>query len=212
MIPDAWRHGEIAVIGLSRTGRAVARFLAGEGYEVYASDLGETEALHEVEAMLSALGVAVEIGSHDLDRIAAASLVVPSPGVPPSAPPLEAAQRAGRTIIAELDLALLCLQGVPSIVVSGTNGKSTTTALIAHLLNGGGVNAVAAGNIGYPLIEVASLSPRPDWVVEDGWLVAQIDPREYEELTLENFDEFDQRRYGNTLLIFYERREQVNDE
>jgi 16S rRNA (guanine(966)-N(2))-methyltransferase RsmD len=59
---------------------------------------------------------------------------------------------------------------------------------------------------------ILSLDARPDWVVDDGWLVAQVDPREYEGLTLEHFDEFDQRRYGNTLLIFYERREQVNDE
>jgi 16S rRNA (guanine966-N2)-methyltransferase len=51
----------------------------------------------------------------------------------------------------------------------------------------------------------------PAWLVEDGWVITQIDPLEYKELTLENLEEFDQRRYGNTLLVFYERKP-VTDE
>jgi 16S rRNA (guanine(966)-N(2))-methyltransferase RsmD len=51
----------------------------------------------------------------------------------------------------------------------------------------------------------------PDWLVEDGWVIVQIDPLEYQEHSLENLEEFDQRRYGNTLLVFYERK-QVGDE
>lgn len=50
-----------------------------------------------------------------------------------------------------------------------------------------------------------ALDANPDWAVDDGWVIAQIDPKEYAELELEQFVEFDQRRYGNTLLVFYER-------
>ncbi len=49
------------------------------------------------------------------------------------------------------------------------------------------------------------LDTHPEWLVEDGWAIAQIDPREYEKLSLKEFSEFDQRKYGNTLLVFYER-------
>jgi UDP-N-acetylmuramoylalanine--D-glutamate ligase len=165
MIPDAWRRGEIAVIGLSRTGLAVAKFLSNNGFRVYASDPDDSPTVREAAESVRASGGAVDVGQHDLDRITRAVLVVPSPGVPPSAPPLKAALDADRPVVAELDLALLFLDNVPSIVVSGTNGKSTTTALIAHVLKKAGVEAVAAGNIGFPLIEVAASSPRPDWLV-----------------------------------------------
>jgi 16S rRNA (guanine(966)-N(2))-methyltransferase RsmD len=52
---------------------------------------------------------------------------------------------------------------------------------------------------------LSSLDKNPDWLVEDGWAIAQIDPKEYEPLTLSNLSEFDQRKYGSTLLVFYER-------
>jgi len=52
-----------------------------------------------------------------------------------------------------------------------------------------------------------TLDAKPDWLVEDAWVIVQIDPKEYEQLELENLDEFDQRKYGNTLLLFYERAE-----
>lgn len=52
-----------------------------------------------------------------------------------------------------------------------------------------------------------ALDAQPSWLVEDAWVIVQIDPREYEELALENLEEFDERKYGNTLLVFYERKE-----
>jgi UDP-N-acetylmuramoylalanine--D-glutamate ligase len=165
MNPESWRRGEIAVLGLSRTGLAAAKYFSRNGYKVYASDAADSTQVRDAADTVRACGGVVDVGRHDLARIARAALVVPSPGIPPSAPPLKAALEAGRTVIAELDLALHFLRGVPSIVVSGTNGKSTTTALIAHILGEAGVRAVAAGNIGYPLIEVASNEKRPDWIV-----------------------------------------------
>ena len=78
--------GEIAVIGLARSGRAVAALLARAGAKVYASDAGRSPTLEATRTYLHAEGVDAELGRHDHARIGRASLVVVSPGVPPDAP------------------------------------------------------------------------------------------------------------------------------
>src|SRR5438309_227662 len=92
-----WLRAETAVIGLARSGR---------GVPVYASDAGDTVALHTTAAELRADGIAVDVGRHDLERIARSSLVVTSPGVPPDAPPIVAARRAGVDVVSEVEIAL----------------------------------------------------------------------------------------------------------
>lgn len=164
MIPSGWRSGEVAVIGLGRSGIAAAQWLVRQGVAVYGSDLADTPVLRAAAATLSHDGVAVDVGRHDLDRIRRAVAVVVSPGVPPDAPALKAARSARREIVAELDLAVRALESVRLVVVTGTNGKSTTTALIAHLLQTAGLRAEAAGNIGRPLIDVAREPTLPDWI------------------------------------------------
>ena len=164
MIPDIWRIGEIAVVGLGKSGTAVSTLLAREGARVYASDAGGGSGVDTSAALLRPLGVEVGTGGHDLDRIARATLVVASPGVPPNAPPLQRAREAGLPIIGEVEVALHAIPALRYIAITGTNGKSTVTALTAHLLRGLGLDAVAAGNIGMPLSEVALRDRRPDWV------------------------------------------------
>ncbi len=164
MIPDIWRIGEIAVIGLGKSGTAVSTLLAREGARVYASDAGGGSGVDMSAALLRPLGVDVDAGGHDLERIARATLVVASPGVPPSAAPLQRARDAGLPIIGEVEVALHAIPALRYIAITGTNGKSTVTALTAHLLRGLGLDAVAAGNIGMPLSEVALRDRRPDWV------------------------------------------------
>ncbi|MEX2182005.1 MAG: UDP-N-acetylmuramoyl-L-alanine--D-glutamate ligase [Gemmatimonadaceae bacterium] len=137
--------GEVAVIGLGRSGTAVAELLTAAGARVYASD--------------SAVGA-----GHDLERIAHAATVVVSPGVPPDAPPLAAARSAGVPVLSEIEVALRAMPGVPYIAVTGTNGKTTVTALIAHLLRALGLVAVEAGNIGTPLSAIALAPRRPAWM------------------------------------------------
>ncbi len=164
MIEQVLTRGEIAVIGLGRSGIAVARLLAREGGRVYASDAGGGDAVAQAAAALRSEGIAADAGAHDLARIRAAALVVASPGVPPLAPPLAAARDAGVPVVGEVEVALHALRGVPYIAITGTNGKSTVTALAALLLQALGYRAVAAGNIGRALSDVALSGERPDWI------------------------------------------------
>jgi UDP-N-acetylmuramoylalanine--D-glutamate ligase len=165
ILPDAWRSGLVAVIGLGKSGTAATRLLAREGARVYASDANESPAAGAaVDALRTLPGVEVETGRHDLKKIRSAAGVVVSPGVPPDAPPLAAARAAGVPIVSELDLGFRALRGVRCIAVTGTNGKTTTTALIAHLLGEAGLRAEAAGNIGRPLSDVALAAQPPRWL------------------------------------------------
>ena len=162
MIPDRWREGEIAVIGLARSGAAAVRWLTGHGLRVYGSDASDTPELRQSIAQIE--GATVELGGHDLERIRAATAVVVSPGVPPDAPPVRAARDAGVEVVSEIDLGARTLDDAQLIVVTGTNGKTTTTGLIAHLLQCAGVPSVAAGDIGRPLTDVANDPSRPSWI------------------------------------------------
>ena len=125
---------EVAVIGLARSGVAASKLLLRQGHSVYASDGKRTAATEAAAAELAALGCAVDVGTHDLVRIARAKFVVASPGVPPDAAPLAAARAAGTQILSEVEIALRAMPGVRYIAVTGTKGKSTTTSLIAKLL------------------------------------------------------------------------------
>ncbi|HXY69798.1 MAG TPA: UDP-N-acetylmuramoyl-L-alanine--D-glutamate ligase [Gemmatimonadales bacterium] len=161
LIPASWRGGEVAVIGLMRSGRASAELLLRHGAAVYGSDAADGPAVRENAAQLRALGAAVDVGRHDLARIARCRAVVASPGVPPDAPALAAARAAGVEVLAELELGARFLPATRLVVVTGTKGKSTTTACIAHLLRAAGLSdAEAAGNIGNPITAFA-LAPRP---------------------------------------------------
>ena len=163
MIPAAWRAGEIAVIGLGKSGRSVTALLRREGIRVYVSDAGQGPALEEAAAALRAAGAEVDVGTHDLARIARATVVVASPGVPPTAPPLAAAHAANIPVVGEIEIALHFLPNTHAIAVTGTYGKTTTTALIGHLLRTLGEDAVDAGNIGTPLAELALRDKPPAW-------------------------------------------------
>lgn len=156
--------GEIAVIGLAKSGRAAGELLRREGARVYASDAGSGELALRGAAALRAAGAEAETGGHDLDRIARASVVVASPGVPPDAPPLARARAAGVPIVSEVEVALRALPQTRAIAVTGTNGKTTTTAMIAHLLRAVGADAAEAGNIGTPVSELALAARPPAWL------------------------------------------------
>ena len=164
-IPDGWRGGTVAVVGLGRSGVAATRLLAREGVRVYASDAATAPPGSAAVELLRALpGVEIELGRHDLAKIRAARGVVVSPGVPPDAAPLTVARSSGVPVLSELDLGWRALPGMRCIAVTGTNGKTTTTALVAQLLRASGLNAEAAGNIGLPLADLALADTRPQWL------------------------------------------------
>ena len=154
--------GEIAVLGLGKSGLAVGALLRRDGHAVYASDGGVSPTVLANADTLQALGADVETGAHDLSRIARAALVVASPGVPPHAPPLLAAAAHGVPVISEMEVALQAMPALRYIAITGTNGKTTTTALIGHILRAM-VRAVDAGNIGTALAEYALQQPQPEW-------------------------------------------------
>lgn len=158
-------RGEIAVIGLGASGTAAARLLARAGARVYASDAGSGAAVAETANTLADEGIAADAGRHDLDRIAASACVVVSPGVPPTAPPLAAARAHGVPVISEIEVALLAMPDAKYVGITGTNGKTTVTAMIAHLLRALGHETVEAGNIGTPLSAIALSGQKPAWIV-----------------------------------------------
>ena len=165
MIPATWRRSVVAVVGLGKSGVAATRLLAREGVPVYASDAAERPDGGDALAALRALpGVEVELGRHDLAKIRGAAAVVVSPGVPPDAPPLAAAREARVPVVSEIEIGFAALEGARCIAITGTNGKTTTTALVAHVLEAAGVRATAAGNIGRPLAEIAVGGDRYDWL------------------------------------------------
>ncbi|HEU4788028.1 MAG TPA: UDP-N-acetylmuramoyl-L-alanine--D-glutamate ligase, partial [Gemmatimonadaceae bacterium] len=158
-----WTIGEIAVVGLARSGRAAALLLARAGCRVYASDSARSAELEDTAVELVRESVDVQLGAHDLDRLSRCSLVVASPGVPPDAPPFRAARDSGIDIVSEIEIGVRFLPDLNYIAITGTNGKTTTTSITGHLLKALGHHASAAGNIGIPLTELALSRTPPDW-------------------------------------------------
>ena len=159
----AERTGEWAVIGLGRSGAAVTRLLRQAGLAVYASDRGTDPATVASADVLRREGAHVDVGAHDLARIARAAGCVVSPGVPPTAPPIRAATHAGVPVVSEVEVGLRLCPGVRYIATTGTNGKTTVTALVGHLLRTLGHQAMDVGNIGTPVSELALQPDPPAW-------------------------------------------------
>lgn len=149
--------GRIAVLGLGRSGEAVVRW-AIHRPGTAASDVAvfvehDSSSLRAVAADLRRVGVQVELGVSEVSGDGY-DLVVASPGIAPGRPLMVSARALGVPVVSELELAYQ-VASAPMVAVTGTNGKTTTTALIAHLLRSGGFDAAAAGNIGHPALEAA---------------------------------------------------------
>lgn len=159
---------KVAVIGLGASGVAAARLAVEQGGDVYVSDTRTDDAVAARGADLRALGIDVELGGHDLERLADAGLVVTSPGIPSAAPVLRSLAARGTRWISEPELAVRFYTG-SLIAITGTNGKTTTTLLVDHLLRASGLDSAAAGNVGGglapPASDLARRDPQPDWIV-----------------------------------------------
>ena len=154
----------IGVLGLARSGLAAARLAIARGARVYASDAGNGAAARKAAEEIRALGGDAETGGHDLAKLAACDRIVLSPGIPPTAKILRDPAIAHVTVIPEIELAYEQLES-RVIGITGTNGKTTVTALIEHVLREAGTDAVAGGNIGTALSELALREPQPQIAV-----------------------------------------------
>ncbi|MBD2453791.1 UDP-N-acetylmuramoyl-L-alanine--D-glutamate ligase [Nostoc sp. FACHB-87] len=154
------------VIGLGKSGVAAARLLKREGWEVDLGDRNTSDTFLQQQQELAAEQITVKLGySLDLTDTDLPQLIVVSPGVPWDIPVLVKARELGIETIGEMELAWRHLKSQPWVAITGTNGKTTTTALIAAIFQAAGFDAPACGNIGYAACEVA-LSPKlPDWVI-----------------------------------------------
>ncbi|MEJ2216391.1 MAG: UDP-N-acetylmuramoyl-L-alanine--D-glutamate ligase [Gemmatimonadota bacterium] len=154
----------VAVLGLGRSGVAAARLALKHDREVFASESADDVRARDAADVVRAAGGEAETGGHTVAEIARCDLLVVSPGIPPTAPVLQDPGVRAVPTVSELEFAYRHLNR-PVIAVTGTNGKTTTTALIAHLLTAAGVDAVAAGNIGRALSDVAAQDEVAAWIV-----------------------------------------------
>ena len=147
----------VAVLGLGRSGRAAAQLCAARGAQVTGLDRSSDVAPID--------GVRLELGPHRRETLLEADLVVTSPGVPLSQPDLAAALAAGVTVMGEIALSFSQLPRVPTIGITGTNGKSTVTHLAGQLLEATGLRVFTGGNLGRPLAEAALADVPPEALV-----------------------------------------------
>ena len=140
----------VVVVGLARSGVKAARLLADGGAAVVATDRRPARELEEEALSLAERGVTLELGGHDPRTFLGAELIVVSPGVPWDLPELQAARGAGVPVIAELELGFRRITGTVA-AVTGTKGKSTTTAALGAMLKQAGRDVRVGGNIGQAL-------------------------------------------------------------
>ena len=155
---------KVVIVGLARTGVAVARFLVQAGAEVTVTDMREEEALADCLEALADLEIGFELGRHVPYTFLMADLIVVSPGVPMDIKPLVMARAQKRRVVSEVELASWFIQA-PMVAITGTNGKTTTTTLTGEIFRACGHQVFVGGNIGRPLIELASSGERVDRVV-----------------------------------------------
>jgi UDP-N-acetylmuramoylalanine--D-glutamate ligase len=155
---------KVLVVGLARTGVALAHFLTRAGARVTITDMAQAQELAEMRQLIQNLPVEEELGVPEPRDVSGFDLILPSPGVPPELPWLTEARRHGIPVWGELELAGHFLTR-PVIAVSGTNGKTTTTTLVGRFLAASGIAALVGGNIGTPLVSLLEQQQDADFLV-----------------------------------------------
>ncbi|WP_373532666.1 UDP-N-acetylmuramoyl-L-alanine--D-glutamate ligase [Vampirovibrio sp.] len=172
MATPNWQGKPLTVLGLSRSGAAVARYVAQRGGQVFLSETVPASPHNEtLRNTLAGLGVTVEMGGHSKQCFMHADQVVVSPGIPPSSEAIEQLRMSGKDVISEVEFAYRQAPQIPLVGITGTNGKSTTTTLVSWILTQAGKNAPACGNIGIPITDVINTEvlngPSPDYLVAE---------------------------------------------
>ena len=152
---------KIAILGAAESGVGAAILAQQKGYEVFVSDMGSIKANYK--EMLDAHNLSWEEGKHTEERILDATEVIKSPGIPDKAPMVQKIIAAGIPIISEIEFAARYTTA-KMLCITGSNGKTTTTSLIYHIMREAGMNVGLAGNIGHSLaLQVAQEDK--DWYV-----------------------------------------------
>jgi UDP-N-acetylmuramoylalanine--D-glutamate ligase len=155
---------KVLVVGLGKSGLAAALFLRRRGAHVTVSDVRSAEALaKDIPALLDE-GIMVETGGHGLLTFRRQDLIVVSPGVPLNTPELAQVKSFGLPVIGELELAARFLKG-KTLAITGSNGKTTTTALVGEILDKAGIATLVGGNIGVPVVALIDQSTDETWSV-----------------------------------------------
>ncbi len=161
------KNQRVLVVGLGRSGVASALFLKARGARVTVSDSKSQDELRgEIPKLLDA-GVTVETGGHGERTFRGQDLIVVSPGVPVDVPLLEQARAQGIPVIGEIELAARFLKG-RIVAITGSNGKTTTTALTGEVISMGGWESLVGGNIGTAAISLVDES------TDDSYLVLEV--------------------------------------
>ena len=154
----------VVIVGLGRTAVALARLLRARGARPFITESRGEADLAALPDMLRAEGIEFECGGHTQRAFDDADIVVPSPGVPPTIPPFVQAAKNGAEVLGEMEIASHFINA-PMIAITGTNGKTTTTALVHALIEQCGFRSVLVGNNDCPLSEAAMLDSPPDYAV-----------------------------------------------
>ncbi len=163
---QTYRGKTILVAGAARSGIAAARFLLERGARVILTDTrGEGALAASLEPLRSIANppgeILLELGGHRIESFRSCDMVIVSPGIPLSLPYFEESRTRGIPVLAEVELAYRNMKG-KILGITGSNGKTTTTVLVAELLRGSGLKAHAAGNVGVALISLADTSSTED--------------------------------------------------
>jgi UDP-N-acetylmuramoylalanine--D-glutamate ligase len=158
------KNKRVLVVGIGKSGVSAALYLRKLGARVTVSDTRPSEALaKEIPALLDA-GVMVETGGHGVLTFRRQDLIVVSPGVPLSTPEIQKVMAFGVPLIGEVELAFQGLNG-NVVAITGSNGKTTTTSLVGHILEHAGLETKVGGNIGLPVVELVAGSTESTWSV-----------------------------------------------
>ncbi|MGE5409377.1 MAG: Mur ligase family protein, partial [Clostridiales bacterium] len=144
---------KISIIGAVRSGLGAAKLAKKLGAIPFVSDSGSKDKIAHNLALLDSEAIEYEIGGHS-ERVFDCDFIITSPGVPSDSPVLITAAQKGISVISELEFASYFCKGT-IISITGSNGKTTTTSLCAHLLNEGGLKTYMAGNIGIAFSDIA---------------------------------------------------------
>lgn len=158
-----WKGKKVTILGLGKTGHASALYLFHRKADVLVSEAAELKGANLAYAEdLKSKGIALESGAHSDEALKRAEIILTSPGIRPDSEVMKRAFQYGKAVVSDVEIASQESEK-PVVAITGTNGKSTTTALISFILEHNGFKAPACGNFGVPVL--SALESLPDFIV-----------------------------------------------